>query len=213
MRSGLSDRDLDTPGSPGCLPGLRPVLCRDDRFFAGFLPHGASVDGGREEFEESVPNCRSSSAIRLLCWATVASSSGQMAPCQVMAPVSGTRHQAGTGAELRHCRNSRRARAGVVQTAWPSFLDSCRPQPVTQVQPAGCTHLGRDDQASLVSEYESDIIATAWRTGELGVIGQGGAAVNPSSGRARRRACWPSAPGHRRAACGRRVGRPARPSP
>jgi len=157
MRSGLSDRDLDTPGSPGCLPGLRPVLCRDDRFFAGFLPHGASVDGGREEFEESVPNCRFSSAIRLLCWATVASSSGQMAPCQVMAPVSGTRHQAGTGAELRHCRNSRRARAGVVQTAWPSFLDSYRPQPVTQVQPAGCTHLGRDDQASLVSEYESDI--------------------------------------------------------
>lgn len=65
------------------MPGLRPVLCRDDRFFAGFLPHGASVDGGREEFEESVPNCRSSSAIRLLCWATVASSSGQMAPCQV----------------------------------------------------------------------------------------------------------------------------------
>jgi len=62
-------------GVTGLLAWLAPVLCRDDRFFAGFLPHGTSVDGGREEFEESAPNCRSSSAIRLLCWATVASSS------------------------------------------------------------------------------------------------------------------------------------------
>lgn len=32
--------------APGCLPGLRPDLVRDDRFFAGFLTHGAS-DGRR----------------------------------------------------------------------------------------------------------------------------------------------------------------------
>src|SRR5664280_2455590 len=45
-RSGVSDNDRDTPGSPGC------------------LPHGGSEDGGREEFDESKPSRRSNSATR-----------------------------------------------------------------------------------------------------------------------------------------------------
>src|SRR5664279_4402714 len=60
-RSGLSDNDRDTPGSPGCLPGLRPDRSRQERCFAGFLFHGGSEDGGREEFDESAPSWRSSS--------------------------------------------------------------------------------------------------------------------------------------------------------
>jgi len=43
---------------------LRPDLVRDERFLAGFFDHGASDDGGREEFDESEPNRRSSSATR-----------------------------------------------------------------------------------------------------------------------------------------------------
>ena len=63
-RSGLSDNDRDTPGSPGCLHGLRPDRSRQERCFAGFLFHGGSEDGGREEFDESAPSRRSSSATR-----------------------------------------------------------------------------------------------------------------------------------------------------
>src|SRR5450755_1052403 len=63
-RSGVSDNDRDTPGSPGCFPGLRPDRSRDDRGLAGCLLHGASEDGGREEFDESAPSRRSSSATR-----------------------------------------------------------------------------------------------------------------------------------------------------
>jgi len=38
------------------LPGLRPDLVRDERFFADLLSHGASDDGGRDEFDESEAN-------------------------------------------------------------------------------------------------------------------------------------------------------------
>lgn len=44
--SSFSDRDEDV--EPGCLPGLRPDLPRDERFFAGSLSRGASDDGGRD---------------------------------------------------------------------------------------------------------------------------------------------------------------------
>ena len=54
----------EDPDAPGCLPGLRPERVRDERFFAGFFAHGASEDGGREEFDESAASARSSSAIR-----------------------------------------------------------------------------------------------------------------------------------------------------
>ena len=56
---------------PGCLPGLRPDLLRDERFFAGFFDHGASDDGGREEFDESHANRRSSSATRCVNAASI----------------------------------------------------------------------------------------------------------------------------------------------
>jgi hypothetical protein len=46
----------------GCLPGLRPDLVRDERFFAGFFDHCASDDGGREEFDESAKDRRFNSA-------------------------------------------------------------------------------------------------------------------------------------------------------
>jgi hypothetical protein len=49
---------------------LRPDLVRDDRFFAG-LSQGE--DGGREEFVESVPSRRLSSAISSACSATIRS--------------------------------------------------------------------------------------------------------------------------------------------
>jgi len=41
---------------------LRPVTVRDDRAFVGFLVNGESVDGGREEFEESASKRRFNSA-------------------------------------------------------------------------------------------------------------------------------------------------------
>ncbi len=66
-RSGSSTSDRDDDAAPGCLPGLRPERVRDERRFARALSHGASEDGGREEFDESAPNRRSSSAIRSAC--------------------------------------------------------------------------------------------------------------------------------------------------
>ena len=61
------------PWAPGCLPGLRPDRVREDRLGAG-LAHGASEDGGFDEFDESDPNRRSSSATRSVNRATVARS-------------------------------------------------------------------------------------------------------------------------------------------
>ena len=61
--SGLSVNDRDTPGSPCCLPGLRPDRRRDDRAFVTFFVYTESDDGGREDFDESAPSRRSNSAI------------------------------------------------------------------------------------------------------------------------------------------------------
>lgn len=61
--------------APGCLPGLRPERVRDERFFAGFYDHGASDDGGREEFDESAEDPRLNSAISSACSLTIRSSS------------------------------------------------------------------------------------------------------------------------------------------
>jgi hypothetical protein len=51
ISSGSSISNRDDEDAPGCLPGLRPDLTRDDRFFAGCFAHGASDDGasGRRE--------------------------------------------------------------------------------------------------------------------------------------------------------------------
>jgi len=49
------------------LPGLRPDLVPDERFFAGFFAHGASDDGGRGEFDESAEDRRFNSAISSAC--------------------------------------------------------------------------------------------------------------------------------------------------
>jgi hypothetical protein len=57
------------------LPGLRPDLLRDERFLAGFFNHGASEDGGREEFDESAETWRFNSAIASACSRTIRSSS------------------------------------------------------------------------------------------------------------------------------------------
>ena len=62
---GLSDNDRDTPPSPGCLPGLPTGLPpRSSAASRGSRCHGGSEDGGREEFDESAPSRRSSSATR-----------------------------------------------------------------------------------------------------------------------------------------------------
>ena len=60
--SGLSVNDRDTPGSPGCLPGLRPDRSAGRPGLRGLLVYGESEDGGREEFDESAPSRRSNSA-------------------------------------------------------------------------------------------------------------------------------------------------------
>jgi hypothetical protein len=64
VSSASSIRLREHDEEPGCLPGLRPDLLRDERFLAGSFDHGASDDGGREEFDESEANRRSSSATR-----------------------------------------------------------------------------------------------------------------------------------------------------
>jgi hypothetical protein len=68
--SGSSTSDRDTEDAPGCLAGLRPDRPRDERFFVGFFAHGASENGGREEFDESDDRRRSNSAIRSVWAAT-----------------------------------------------------------------------------------------------------------------------------------------------
>jgi hypothetical protein len=72
LASGSSTRLREDDAAPGCLPGLRPNLVRDERFFAGFFDHGASDDGGREEFNESADTWRSNSATRCVNTATKA---------------------------------------------------------------------------------------------------------------------------------------------
>ena len=49
--SGSATMDSVDPGCPGCPPGLRPLLCRND--FGAGLANGESVDGGFDEFDES----------------------------------------------------------------------------------------------------------------------------------------------------------------
>ncbi len=71
--SGSSLRLREIPGAPGCVPGLRPERVRDERFRAGLF-HGASDDGGRDEFDESIPRRRSNSATRSTNTATNPSS-------------------------------------------------------------------------------------------------------------------------------------------
>jgi hypothetical protein len=58
------------------LPGLRPDLVREERFFAGsFFDHRSSEDGGRDKFDESAADRRLNSAISSACSATIRSSS------------------------------------------------------------------------------------------------------------------------------------------
>jgi hypothetical protein len=71
LSSGSSRRLREADEAPGCLPGLRPDLVRDDRFCAGFFAHGASEEGGRDQFEESAASRRSSSATRSVNAATM----------------------------------------------------------------------------------------------------------------------------------------------
>jgi hypothetical protein len=71
VSSGSSTRPREDDDAPNCLPGLRPDLVRDERFLAGFFDHGASDDGGRDEFDESELNRRSSSATRSVTTANI----------------------------------------------------------------------------------------------------------------------------------------------
>jgi hypothetical protein len=50
---------------------LRPERVRDERFYAGCFDHGASDDGGRDEFDESAALSRSSSPTRSVSAATM----------------------------------------------------------------------------------------------------------------------------------------------
>jgi hypothetical protein len=75
VSSASSTRLREDDDVPGCLPGLRPDLAREERFLAGFFDHGASEDGGREEFDESAEDRRLNSAISSACSATICSSS------------------------------------------------------------------------------------------------------------------------------------------
>lgn len=74
----------ETDDEPGCLPGWRPDVPREERFFAGCFAHGASDEGGRDEFDESDASRRSNSATRrvstsivLACARTNASNSSR----------------------------------------------------------------------------------------------------------------------------------------
>jgi len=51
------------PGPPGCLPGRRFPRSRSDRSLSFFL-YGLSEEGGRDDVEESLRACRSSSSTR-----------------------------------------------------------------------------------------------------------------------------------------------------
>jgi hypothetical protein len=53
VSSASSTRPREDDDAPGCLPGLRPEAVRNERLRAGFFDHGASDEGGRDEFDES----------------------------------------------------------------------------------------------------------------------------------------------------------------
>lgn len=78
--SGSATNASVEPGWPGCPPGLRPLLRRND--FGTGLTNGESDDGGFDEFRLFCPNCRfnsatsaRSAAICSACTATRAASS------------------------------------------------------------------------------------------------------------------------------------------
>jgi hypothetical protein len=87
--------------APGCLPGFRPDPTRDERFFAGCFAHGASDDGGRDEFDESCPSRCSNSAIRRSrCSNAVSKSRTRTSNCSTTAsndPDSATPRSSQTG--------------------------------------------------------------------------------------------------------------------
>jgi hypothetical protein len=84
--SGSSTRLREDDAAPGCLPGFRPDLTRDERFLAGCFAHGASDEGGRDEFDESWPSRCSSSAIRRSrCSNAVSKSRTRASSCSTIA--------------------------------------------------------------------------------------------------------------------------------
>ena len=61
LSSGSGDCFSVEDCAPGCLPGLRPDLCRSDRS-CGFFLYGLSDDGGLDDVEESLSSRRRSSS-------------------------------------------------------------------------------------------------------------------------------------------------------
>ncbi len=109
--------DRDTDDAPGCLPGLRPERSRDERFFAGFFSHGASEDGGCEEFDESADSRRCSSVIRSAWAATTRLSSTSSTRTSSRDTPSGNPGTDTPRSSQRRLRPSERPLPGVQATA------------------------------------------------------------------------------------------------
>jgi hypothetical protein len=131
--SALSIKLREADDAPGCLPGLRPDLVREEHLHAGFFDHGASEDGGRAEFDESSPSRRSNSAILSVCRPTIPSNSALR------------RDSSTTCAFSRSTRSNSCSYVGASGTKkpWPTY---------TQDQPqCAATHLAR----SITSQVNS----------------------------------------------------------
>ena len=90
---------------PGCLPGLRPDLCRSDRS-CGFFLYGLSDDGGLDDVEESLSSRRRSSST---CAASAAICASRAASC---AAASSSRAAAASrNRALRSSSSATRARS------------------------------------------------------------------------------------------------------
>jgi hypothetical protein len=63
LSSGSSARLIVIPGSPGCFPGRRFPRSRSERSLPFFL-YGLSEEGGRDDVDESLRACHSSSSTR-----------------------------------------------------------------------------------------------------------------------------------------------------
>jgi hypothetical protein len=133
--SGSSTCARCAPGAPGCLPGRRSSARSSARRSTREGLRSPSEDGGMEEFEESLPSRRSSSAtrarnvaIRRVCSALTARSSTMTAACT---PTVASR--SGSGEEITaSTTTSRQARLPVGRTEQlphkPQTVNSTRPR-------------------------------------------------------------------------------------
>ena len=142
LSSGSSTRFIVDPGSPGCFPGRRFPRSRSDRSPPFFL-YGLSDDGGRDDVDESLRPCRSSSSTRADKCSTCTDS---RPACAVSAAISRYASVSRTASSAAGRPDSSSAEGTPVTTG----NDHHSSQPVNNPARRGASHLPPPPRASLV---------------------------------------------------------------